>query len=88
MIASTKKYPLSIWRQFYLPQHLLSRFAGLVSNCQVTWLKNEIIRRFIKRYQVDMSAALFPQPESYSSFHDFFTRRLKPEARPISSDQN
>lgn len=88
MISSTKKYPLSILRQFYLPQHLLSRFAGLVSHCQVKWLKNEIICRFIRHYQVDMQAALTAEPESYLSFHDFFTRRLKPEARPIDPEMS
>jgi phosphatidylserine decarboxylase len=83
MISSIEKDPFSVRRQHFLPQHLLSRFAGLVSHCPVKWLKNEIIRRFINHYQVDMEAALAPDYESYRSFHDFFTRHLKPDARPI-----
>ncbi len=88
MISSTEKAPFSIHRQHYLPQHLLSRFAGLVSHCPVKWLKNEIIRRFIQHYQVDMNAALDPDPHSYRSFHDFFTRQLKRDARPIDPQMN
>ncbi len=77
------QYPLAVWRQYYLPQHALTRFAGLVSHCQIPWLKNWIIRDFIARYGVDMHEALESDPRAYASFHDFFTRHLKPSLRPI-----
>lgn len=88
MIASTEKYPFAIRRQHYLPQHLLSRFAGVVSHCQIKWVKDEIIRRFIARYAVDMADAAISDPKAYHSFHDFFTRRLKAQARPIDPNVN
>lgn len=38
---------------------------------------------FIKKFQIDTSEFL-DSIESFRSFNDFFTRRLKPEARPIA----
>ncbi|MEM8549246.1 MAG: phosphatidylserine decarboxylase [Verrucomicrobiota bacterium] len=37
---------------------------------------------FIKQYGIDIAEAVYP-PDHYTSFNDFFSRRLKPEARPI-----
>jgi phosphatidylserine decarboxylase len=76
------------WLQCLVPQHSLSRLIGKLADCQVAWLKNIAIHWFIKRYQVDMSEALVSEPGDYQSFNDFFTRRLKPEARPFSSNAN
>lgn len=69
--------------QYITPQHLLSRFMGLLGNCQKTWVKNRFITWFIRRYGVDMSIAQQPNPLEYLDFNSFFTRALKPEARPI-----
>jgi phosphatidylserine decarboxylase len=46
-----------------------------------TW----IIRRFVAKYGVDMGEALASDIASYRSFNDFFTRALKPGARPIAA---
>ncbi|MEN9449961.1 MAG: phosphatidylserine decarboxylase proenzyme [Pseudomonadota bacterium] len=72
--------------QSLLPQHSLSRFAGWIANCKQTWIKNRLIRGFIRHYNVDMSIAQEENPEHYINFNDFFTRLLKPEKRPISSN--
>jgi len=40
---------------------------------------------FIEKYGVDASEFAMPV-SSYQSFNDFFTRKLKPSARPIDSD--
>lgn len=69
--------------QYILPQHLLSRMMGVLTNTQVKWLKNFLIRRFIQRYQVNMQEAIYPSPEDYVSFNDFFTRKLKKNTRTI-----
>jgi len=47
-------------------------------------VKNYIIRRFIKKYQVNMSEALIEDPTVYSCFNEFFIRHLKPECRPLA----
>lgn len=71
--------------QYPLPHHLLSRLVGRFAECRQPWLKNRLIRAFIKRFSVDMSEALEPEPTAYATFNDFFTRALKADARPIDS---
>src|SRR5690554_3782649 len=65
------------------PQHLLSRLAGTFANSENPLIKNTFIRWFVKRYQVDMSLALEENPTDYPNFNAFFTRALKPTARPL-----
>ncbi|MFZ0218875.1 MAG: archaetidylserine decarboxylase [Candidatus Aquirickettsiella sp.] len=72
--------------QSLLPQHSLSRFAGWIANCKQPWIKNRLIHGFIRHYNVDMSLALEENPDRYINFNHFFTRSLKPEKRPISSN--
>ncbi|WP_114521381.1 archaetidylserine decarboxylase [Altererythrobacter sp. ZODW24] len=72
-----------IWLQHILPQHLLSRGTGSLASSESPWLKNLLIRRFIAAYDVQMDEALRPASE-YRSFNDFFTRALKPGARPLA----
>ncbi len=71
--------------QLLLPHHGLSRLAGFFADSEIVFLKNTLIKVFIRVYQVNMSEATFGQPEHFKSFNDFFTRTLKPEARPITS---
>jgi len=74
--------------QYFLPHHLLSRLTGFTSNCKIPWFKHFAITWFINRYGVDLSCAKNPDPKSYSCFNDFFTRALKPDARPIVSEND
>lgn len=57
---------------------------GYLANLQAGATTTAVIRWFIKRYQVNMSEALNPDPAAYRSFNAFFTRELKPGARPIA----
>lgn len=59
-------------------------FSTLYSYFQKTKSSQKKIRPFIKKYAIDTSEFLDPV-ESYSSFNDFFIRKLKPSARPITS---
>jgi phosphatidylserine decarboxylase len=77
---------LFIRLQHLVPQHSLSRAAGWLASTQNPLLKNTFIRWFVKRYDVDMSLALEENPLTYACFNDFFTRALKPDARPINSE--
>lgn len=72
--------------QYFLPQHAVSRFAGWVANCRISWFKNWLIKKFIARYKVDMSIAVETDPEKYACFNSFFTRALKPEARSVAAE--
>lgn len=74
---------LFIALQRLAPQQLLSRGAGLLAGTRNQAVKNQFVRWFVQRYQVDMSEALEENPTAYASFNDFFTRALKPGVRPI-----
>lgn len=72
---------LKTWPQHWLPQHGLSRCAHFVTRCRYRPFKDALIDWFIRRYRVDMSTALQPDPRRYESFNDFFTRALDAGAR-------
>ncbi|WP_081136961.1 archaetidylserine decarboxylase [Halomonas sp. BC2] len=80
MTVSQKAFSLL---QYPLPHHALSRLTGKVAACDQPRIKNAVIKAFIKRFDVDMSQALEPDPTAYATFNDFFTRALKPDARPL-----
>jgi phosphatidylserine decarboxylase len=60
-------------------------FGRLAALTHPRWLIAKAIRRFIRMYSIDTSEVEKPV-EEYPSLSAFFIRRLKPEARPISSD--
>ena len=49
--------------------------------------KNFLIRWFIGHYAIDMDEALEPDPAAFQTFNAFFTRALKPDARPLEGDE-
>ena len=67
-----------------LPQYLLSRLMHRLCRCRSTWLKNRIISIIIRQYKVDMTEAVNPDINSYQHFNAFFTRKIKPQTRPIA----
>ena len=71
--------------QYLLPKQALTRFAGFVASRERGWLTTEIIRRFVVKYKVNMGEALDSNIASYLTFNDFFTRALKPGARPLAT---
>ncbi|MDB5843560.1 MAG: phosphatidylserine decarboxylase [Polaromonas sp.] len=70
--------------QYLLPKQALTRFAGFVASRERGWVTTEIIRRFVAKYRVNMDEALNADIASYLTFNDFFTRALKPGARPLA----
>jgi phosphatidylserine decarboxylase len=74
---------LFIALQHLVPQHALSRLAGRVAASEAPWLRDRLIRRFAAAYGVDLSEAARGIGE-FASFNDFFTRELKPGARPLA----
>ena len=77
---------LFIASQYLAPQHLISRAAGKVAECEIPSFKNRLISWFIDKYDVNMSEARMQSPEDFRHFNDFFTRELKEGAREIDSD--
>ncbi len=70
--------------QYLLPHHLLSKIMYLITRSEWKPFKDIIIRNVINIYDVDMEQAADPDPTHYRSFNDFFTRALRPDARPIA----
>lgn len=78
---------LRVLPQYFIPQHFISSLVYRITRCETPWFKNVLIKLFISVFDVDMSLANNPDPESYSSFNTFFTRELSAEVRPISLDE-
>ncbi|RUO38937.1 phosphatidylserine decarboxylase [Aliidiomarina taiwanensis] len=74
--------------QYILPKHLLSRLTGRFAAARAGWFTQVAIRAFIRNFSVDMSEAASPDPKSYKTFNDFFTRPLKEGARPLLAEGN
>jgi phosphatidylserine decarboxylase len=70
--------------QYVLPKQAITAFGGWVAGSEWGSTTTAIIRWFVGKYQVNMSEAANPDIASYKSFNDFFTRALKPGARPIA----
>ena len=73
-----------VMMQYVLPQLGLTRLAGLLAQARAGRLTQAQIRWFVRRYGVDLSEAALPEPEAYECFNDFFTRALRPDARPLA----
>ena len=75
---------LAVLPQYLLPKQALTQLAGAVARRQGGAFTTALIRRFVARYGVNMAEAADPRIEAYASFNDFFTRALKPGARPLA----
>ncbi|URI09669.1 archaetidylserine decarboxylase [Aquincola tertiaricarbonis] len=75
---------LDVLPQYLLPKQALTRFAGRVASAQAGGTTTALIRWFIGKYGVNMAEAADPDPAHYPSFNEFFTRALKPGARPLA----
>ena len=76
---------LAVLPQYLLPKQALTALAGVAASARLGALTTAAIRRFVRRYGVDMSEAANPDIASYPTFNEFFTRALKPGARPLAS---
>lgn len=75
---------LAVLPQYLLPKRALTAFAGALARRPLGNFTQANIRRFVKRYGVDMNEAAEPDISRYATFNDFFTRALKEGARPLA----
>ena len=68
------------------PHHLLSRITFWLTRRQLPF-NSALINAFIKCFDVDLQDAAIENVDDYTTFNNFFTRKLKPNARPINTDQ-
>jgi len=76
---------LLVWAQHLLPQRLLGRCVYHLARCTWPAVRTPLIRWFVRHYAVKLDDAQRPRCEDYASFNDFFTRALRPGARPIAA---
>lgn len=70
------------------PQRCYSRLMGRLAECRSRHVKNWAIRLYIKLFKVDMVEAEKSDYTQYATLNEFFTRHLKPGARPIPENLN
>ena len=75
---------LFVLSQYLMPKRALTELAGRVASMHGGSVTQAMIRKFIARYGVDMNEAANPDTTAYASFNEFFTRALKPGARPLA----
>jgi len=81
-----KKCKLLIQAPFF--QYSLTLLLGKLAHCKTPFIKNLFITIFNRCYHINMTEAIEENPLAYDTFHDFFIRRLKKEARPIYENNN
>jgi len=68
---------------YLLPQHAISRLVFKLTRVKSPLVPMSI-RLFSKVFKVNLAEAVNPDPRSYATFNDFFTRAIKAECRPIA----
>ena len=76
---------LKAWPQYLLPGHALSRVMHALTRSSSVVMRVWFMGWFARHFRVDMSLAQQPELKAYPSFNAFFTRAIRPEARPIVS---
>jgi phosphatidylserine decarboxylase len=70
--------------QFLLPHKLSCRIVYRLSRSERPWLKNLLIRFFVRAFDVDLGDAETADALAYPSFNALFTRALRHDARPLA----
>jgi phosphatidylserine decarboxylase len=76
---------LFVGLQHLLPQHLLSRAMRRFARVRARPVKDLTIRSFLRLYPINLAEAQHADPGHYETFNAFFTRALKPGARPVDA---
>lgn len=74
---------IKVTPQYLIPKHMLSSGMHWFMQVETVWVKNAIIKLLTKIYGINVSEAADENIDNYPHFNAFFTRALKPEARPI-----
>lgn len=70
--------------QYALPKQSMTRLAHFVANARWGSVTQRIIADFVRRYGVNMAEAQHSDIGHYATFNEFFTRALRPDARPLA----
>ena len=75
---------LRVLPQYIMPKQAMTTLAGKIASRRGGRMTTRLIDAFVAHYGVDMSEAANPDTAAYATFNDFFTRALKPGARPLA----
>ena len=75
---------LPVLPQYVYPKQAMTTLAGRIANAKAGAVTTAIIRWFVGHYGVNMSEAAEPDISRYPTFNEFFTRALRPGARPLA----
>jgi phosphatidylserine decarboxylase len=73
-----------VLQNLFFCRPIFSRLACCYANCSRSRKK---IAPFISRYGIPVEESYFP-PSAFGNFNEFFSRPLRPEARPIDRDRD
>ena len=73
--------------QHLLPKNLLSSVVYKLARSERRWIKAPLVHGFARGYRVDLADAEIQELAHYPSFNAFFSRALKPGARPLEGDE-
>ena len=79
---------LKVFPQYLLPQQLVSSGMHWFMQIEQPFIKKIVTKSMIKVFKINVSEAEYEVLEHYNNFNDFFTRSLKPGARPIDDTDN
>ena len=68
---------------YFLPHHAVSRVVFKLTRIKSRFVP-KAITLFSNAFKVNLNEALNPDPKSYATFNEFFTRELMAGARPIA----
>ena len=71
-----------------LAEALLTAFMGVVGGVRQRHFKRFVIWIYTRFYPVDLGEAVGGSAEDFETFNHFFTRRLKPGARPLADGED
>ncbi len=72
--------------QYLLPHQALSKVMHRITRSRLKPFKTAFIGGFKNLYSIDLNEAEHTNSKGYASFNAFFTRALKPNARPVDED--
>ena len=77
---------LSVALQRVYPRRLLSRIVLHATRVHIPAWQQWLIRTVVRRHVVDLSDAVESDPRAWPTFNAFFTRALRPDARPLPAE--
>lgn len=74
-----------LWLQHAIPQHLMTAFFRWLSGIRLAFVRDALIKGFIRLFEVELDDVARPVPGGFVDFNDFFTRELAEGTRPIDA---